>query len=266
MKLSTLLALLAYAIFLPICPALEPQSRPEYTASFDPTKGFIRPAQRDLTEIFLQIAGSLEANGSPEPYLRHMANEHSRIEALYRQKFGKAPRSFRPDYLTDAYIDRVSANWNLLSPKIGLEPYAKEFGHMMRDSIKGTRGTGTILVDIFNRHQEKVFREFTGKSKESSDFESLRLELLRQLELDKASVDEGRYEVARRDAVRCAIIIHGTTMNLFAKLDQSLKPDAADAIKAVLKGVIMDTGRMAHSELEVGVAEWAIGNPSTAAR
>ena len=70
--------------------------RPEYLASFDPAKGF-KPAQTDLTEIFLQIAGSLECYGSPEPYLRQMAKEHERIEALYLQKRGKAPTSYRPD-------------------------------------------------------------------------------------------------------------------------------------------------------------------------
>ena len=33
--------------------------RPEYFASFDPAKGF-KPAQDNLTQVFLQIAGSLE--------------------------------------------------------------------------------------------------------------------------------------------------------------------------------------------------------------
>ena len=40
--------------------------QPEYLASFDPAKGF-KPAQSDLTEVFLQLAGSLEYYGSPEP-------------------------------------------------------------------------------------------------------------------------------------------------------------------------------------------------------
>src|ERR1700710_154064 len=99
MKTSTVFAYCALVAFHVM--ATEP---PEYLASFDPAKGF-KPAQRDLTEIFLQIAGSLEANGSPEGYLRHVASEHTRIEALYREKFGKAPRSFRPGYMTDTYID-----------------------------------------------------------------------------------------------------------------------------------------------------------------
>ena len=34
-------------------------AKPEYPASFDPAQGF-RPAQADLTEVFLQIAASLE--------------------------------------------------------------------------------------------------------------------------------------------------------------------------------------------------------------
>ena len=237
--------------------------KPEYLDSFNPAKGF-KPVQRDLTEIFLQLAGSLEEYGSPEPYLRHVASGHSRIETLYRQKSGKNPQSFRPDYITDAYLDRLSANWKILSPKIGLEPYAKEFGHMMRDAILGTRGTGTIIVEILNHHQERVFVAMSGKRAPAADFESLKTELISRLELDKKTVDEGGYEVARRDAVRCAIIIHGITMKLFEKLDQGLKPDDAERVKAAILSVIMDTGRMAQSELQAGVVEWAFQKQTTA--
>src|SRR5579862_1089149 len=156
MKLPACLPLLAWLILGSLSAAADPQTRPEYLQSFDPAKGF-KPAQRDLTEVFLQLAGSLEAYGSPEPYLRHVAAEHKRIEGLYQQKFGKVPKSFRPDYMTDEYIDHLCANWQLLSPKLGLEPYAREFGNDMREAIKGTRGTGTIIVDIFNQHQARVF-------------------------------------------------------------------------------------------------------------
>ena len=45
------------------------ETKPEYFSSFDPAKGF-KPAQRDLTEVYLQLAASLENFGSPEPYLR----------------------------------------------------------------------------------------------------------------------------------------------------------------------------------------------------
>jgi len=157
---------------------------PEYLQSFDPAKGF-KPAQRDLTEVFLQLAGSLEAYGSPEPYLRHVASEHARIEALYRQKFGKDPKSYRPAYMTDEYIDRLAANWKLLAPKLGLEPFAKNVGNAMRDAILGTRGTGTIIVDIFNRHQTRVFDQMAGKANQGADFEALRLDLVNALNSTK---------------------------------------------------------------------------------
>src|SRR5579862_5578741 len=107
MKLPACLPLLAWLILGSLSAAADPQTRPEYLQSFDPAKGF-KPAQRDLTEIFLQLAGSLEYYGSPEPYLRHVASEHKRIEALYRQKFGKNPTSFRPAYVDDAYIDGLA--------------------------------------------------------------------------------------------------------------------------------------------------------------
>ncbi len=239
--------------------------KPEYLQSFDPAKGF-KPAQRDLTEIFLQLAGSLEYYGSPEPYLRHIAAEHTRIEALYRQRFGKEPQSHRPDYMTDAYINRLAANWNLLSPKLGLAPYAKDFGNTMRDAILGTRRTGTIIVDILNQHQARVVDSMLGKSGAGADFESLRADLVHQLEIDKSTHSYERYEVAHRDAVSFSLDLKGTTTKLFARIDQGLNPDAAAKVKAVLLSAIIDTGAMAQSELEAGIAEWAMTNPSTAGR
>jgi hypothetical protein len=251
--------------FLPLFPAVRAADKPEYLASFDSAKGF-KPAQRDLTEIFLQIAGSLEYYGSPVPYLRHVAAEHTRIDALYRQKFGKEPKSFRPAYMTDDYIDGLAKNWDFLSPKLGLDPFAKEIGNDMREAIKGTRGTGTIIVDILNRHQNKVFDQIAGKSGRGAEFESLRSELVTRLELDKSNVSEGHYEVARRDAVSYGIIMHGVTMKLFTKLDQSLKPADAERIKTFLSSVFMDTGELAQSELQSGISEWAFGKMSTAAK
>lgn len=106
---TRLLATLVLALVLPLLAI--GTDRPEYLDSFDQAKGF-KPAQRDLTEVFLQIAGSLENYGSPVPYLQHMATEHLRIEALYQQKKGKAPRSYRPAYMTDAYLAKLAANWN----------------------------------------------------------------------------------------------------------------------------------------------------------
>ncbi len=122
---------------------------PEYLASFDPSTGF-KPAQADLTEIFLQIAGSLECYGSPVPYLRHTKADHTRVEAEYRARFGTVPKSYCPAYMTDEYLDRFAANWNVLSAKLGLEPTVKDIGGLMRDAILRTRRTGTSIVEIFN--------------------------------------------------------------------------------------------------------------------
>jgi len=238
--------------------------QPEYIASFDPAKGF-KPAQRDLTEIFLQLAGSLEYYGSPEPYLRHVAAEHARIEALYRQKFGKEPKSFRPAYMDDAYINSLVKNWNFLSPKLGLEAFAKNVGNTMRDAIKGTRGTGTIIVEIFNRHQTKVFDQMAGKETTDASFEALRAELIQCLELNKSSVAEEHYEIPRRDAVSFALGIQGSTLKLFKRLDQGLKPADAGRIKTYLTSVFMDVGEMAQSEVQAGISEWGFSKISTAA-
>jgi hypothetical protein len=239
--------------------------RPEYLHSFDPAKGF-KPAQRDLTEVFLQIAGSLEHYGSPEPYLRHMAKEHARIEALYRRKFGTAPKSYRPGYLTDEYIDRLCANWKLLSPKLGLEPFAKEVGHDMREAIKGTRGTGTMLVEIFNEHQARVFDAMAGKATQPADFGALQTQLIKRLGLDKTRIDDTGFSIPQRDAVSYAIVIHGLTMKLFQRLDQGLKPADAERVKSVIRSIFVDAGEMAQSELQAGISEWAFGRMSATAK
>jgi hypothetical protein len=238
--------------------------KPEYLASFDPANGF-KPAQRDLTEIFLQIAGSLEYYGSPVPYMQHMAQEHKRIEALYLAKYGTAPKSLRPEYMTDDYLNRFASNWNYLSPKLGLDSYAKEVGNTMRDAITGTRGTGTMIVEILNEHQAKVFESMTGKGGAGADFESLKSELISRLELDKSSIDDASYSIPRRDAERSAVIIQGITMKLFGRLDQNLKPADAEKIKSVIIGVYIDVGRMAQSELDAGFLESALQH-STAAK
>lgn len=239
--------------------------QPEYVTSFDPAKGF-KPAQTDLTEIFLQIAGSLECYGSPVPYLRHMKAEHTRIEAKYQARFGKPPTSYRPAYMTDEFMDKFAANWSILSAKLGLESTVKDIGGLMRDAILGTRRTGTTIVEIFNQHQKQVFDSMAGKPSEGADFDALKAQLITQLELDRTNVDEGKYEVARRDAVRSTVIIRGVVLTLFAKLDKNLKPADAAKIKAALTSVFIDVGRMAQSELEVGISEWALQHSQAASK
>jgi hypothetical protein len=105
-----------------------------------------------------------------------------------------------------------------------------------------------------------------GKSGAGADFESLRADLVHQLEIDKSTHSYERYEVAHRDAVSFSLDLKGTTTKLFARIDQGLNPDAAAKVKAVLLSAIIDTGAMAQSELEAGIAEWAMTNPSTAGR
>lgn len=257
--------ILVWATLLCTLGAVWGAEKPEYLSSFDPAKGF-RPAQRDLTEIYLELAGSLEYYGSPEPYLRHAAAEHSRIEGLYRQKFGKEPTSFRPAYLDDAYIDGLSRNWEHLSSKLGLSSYTKEIGNEMRDAIKGTRGTGTIIVDMLNRHQAAVFDAMDGKGGKDASFSSLREELTQRLELNAAPKNYENYEVARRDAISFVRGIQGMTEKLYARIDQALKPTDSERIKTFLTSVFMDVGEMADSELEAGISEWALQRASTAAK
>ncbi len=224
-----------------------------------------KPAQRDLTEVFLQIGASLKQEGSPIPYLLHMKAEHGRVQAKYEQRLGKAGRSYCPAYMTDEYLARLAVNWDALSPRLGLDSYARNVGDLIGDAIHGTRGTGTTLVEVFNEHQIRVFDAMAGKPNDAlANFEHLKAQLITRLELDKDDVNEWKYEVARRDAVGTAVIIHGATMKLFKRLDAGLKPADAERVKAAMLSVFIDVGRMAHSELEVGIAEWALDQQDSA--
>lgn len=109
---------------------------PPYAAHFNPANGF-KPAQRNLTAVFLQMAGSLEHFGTPEPYIRHILAEHARIDAKYRKATGK-PSSCRPEYLSDDYVEKLVRNWNKMAPALSLEPLARQSGKNLRYAIMGT--------------------------------------------------------------------------------------------------------------------------------
>jgi hypothetical protein len=253
--MKTIIAILTGLFLACQASALAGES-PDYLQSFNPTNGF-KPAQGNLTQIFLQLAGSLEFYGSPEPYLRHVKSEHKRIEAKYQQESGKLPKSFCPAYMTDEYLNRLATNWNLLSPKLDLKPFAQDIGHLMRLAVKGTRDSGTIVVEIFNEHQSRVLENMTRAGDKTANFDLLKSNLVVRLEFGQTNVNEEKYEIPRRDAVSYAIIIHGTTMKLFKRLDDGLKPADAERVKAALTSVFMDVGRSAESELEAAISEWA---------
>ena len=116
-------------------PAAEPGNEPPYRACFDPVQGF-KPAPPNLTTIFLQLAGSLEHFGSPEPFIRHAIAEATSADALYERTKGK-PGFSRPTYLTDAYVDNLIAGWNKLSPALKLDGLCRTAGRNMRYAIRG---------------------------------------------------------------------------------------------------------------------------------
>lgn len=96
-----------------------------------------KPAQRDFAKILLQLAGSLEYHGSPEPYIRHIMAEHSRIAGKYEAAIGKEA-TVRPDYLTDEFAERLIANWKKLTPGLKLDTLSHESGRNLRLAVMGT--------------------------------------------------------------------------------------------------------------------------------
>ena len=235
---------------------------PEYLQHFDPAKGF-KPAQANLTEIALQLAGSLECYGSPEPYLRHMQQEHARVSRLFAEKTGKEHISRSPSHMTEAYVDRLVKNWNTLSVPLGLEAFAKEIGRCMREGIMGTRLSGSIAVSIFNEHQAQVAARMSGKSTQPAGFDELKARLAQDLQYGQQGISLVGYETSRRDAVGYGLVIDDKFLRMFEKVNATIKPEKAGTIKEAITGVFLDLGYMAQSELEIGILDWSLSQPSS---
>jgi len=199
---------------LPVCTAMifialtvisQDQGKP-YSSFYSPEKGF-KPAQANLTEIFLQLSGSLEYHGSPEPYIRHIQKEHARVSALYESKTGKPHNGRMPGHMTQDYVDRYLRNWNSLSQPLKLDAFAREIARCVREGILGTRLTGTCVVKTFNEHQAEVAKQMRGESSGTISFEELKKRLTNELEFAKQEVAMAGYETTRRDAVSYALVI-----------------------------------------------------------
>ena len=94
----------------------------------------------------------------------------------------------------------------------------------MRDAILSTRRNGTLLVEVFNRHQAKVVDSMVGKSCELVGFDALKNELVSRLEINKKIIHDGHYGIMQRDAVDFTIGILGPIDDLFVKLDKKTQP------------------------------------------
>ena len=137
-----------------------------------------QPAQPNLSEIYLQMARSLEHHGHIEPYFRHVLSEHERIGRLYEAKLGKKMIPYLPSYMTEKYITDLLASWEELSPKLSLPKMARKSGRLVRLAIDGENGKGTTLRLIFNRHQDAVYRDMVDGGQRDVGFIQLKTELL----------------------------------------------------------------------------------------
>jgi hypothetical protein len=165
--------------------------------------------------------------------------------------------------MTDEYFDQFAESWNAMAPKLGLESIAKNTGHCMRNAINGTRGNGTMLVEIFNRHQSATFDSLAGKTHGPADFNALQKELISRLEIGKKVIHDEHYGIMQGDAVGFTSGILGPLDTLFTKLDAHLNPTDAAQIKAAITSMFVDVGRLAQAELEEAIVENALDRQST---
>ncbi len=169
-----------------------------YAAWFNPAKGF-KPAQPNFQMIFLQMAGSFEDSGSPEPYLRHVMAENARIDAKYQLATGKTGSS-RPPYFTDEYLEKILRNWNRMAPVLALENLIRESGRNMRYAVMG--GWNMSVSEICARQtgltgdQTAAYRELLQKEWfTKADFPAL--EEFYKTTFDKLTED-GKNQISRR--------------------------------------------------------------------
>lgn len=182
------------------CSTLQAQDPAPYEPYYSPTKGF-KPAQRDFTKIFLQLAGSLEHYGSPEPYIRHVLAEHTRIAAKYKAAKGKDDTA-RPKYLTDDFVEHLLANWKKLTPGLKLDSLCKQSGRNMRLAIMGTWNMPiSELVaqeEFLTENQKKSFQSLLEKPFfASKDFPTLEAFYAEGGGYDKLS-ESGKSQLSKR--------------------------------------------------------------------
>ncbi|MDF1816330.1 MAG: hypothetical protein P1V20_29290 [Verrucomicrobiales bacterium] len=141
-----------------------------------------------MAGIFRQLAESLEQEGHPGPYLKHVKAENERIAAKYRAKFGREMTSYLPKYMTEDYINGLCQQWNDLSPKLKLAKLARESGRLMQLAIEGENSKGTSLIVIFNDHQDRVYQDMTSGGKRNVGFEQLKRKILQVASGNEAEI------------------------------------------------------------------------------
>ena len=85
-----------------------------------------------------------------------------------------------PAHMTEQYLDKFIANWNSLSPKLGLDQLAKDAGRFTREALRGKDNNGTFVIEILNLHQEEIVTTMKQKG-ENGTFEELRSILAHEL-------------------------------------------------------------------------------------
>jgi hypothetical protein len=251
MKLLTVILCLA---FLGSAAA---QRQPEYLQAFDPAKG-LKPAQTNLTNILLQIAGILEETGSVESYIRHIQAEDSRVARMYAAKTGKTGVGRMPAHMTADYVEKFIKNWNTLAPALKLDEFAKEIGRCTREGITGTRLSGTLAVQLCNEHQAKVAMVMRGESNQAAGFEELRQRLNQVLQFGNPNVELNSKDTATRDALSYASVIADRFERMSQRIDSLAKPEKAEVIKRAINGAFLDLLNLAQAELEIGILESAL--------
>lgn len=121
---------------------------PKYYEYYNPDEGFKFGAE-SFSEVYLQIAGSLEHHGSPEPYICWVFAE-----------IKKSNPEVLPDYFTDEYTEQLIDNWNKLEAPLQLDKLSREAGLYMRYALRSSVNGDDEEIVGFQSHlsSEKLER------------------------------------------------------------------------------------------------------------
>lgn len=150
----------------------------------------------NLSEIYLQMARSIEATEHIGPYIHHVLSEHERVSRLYEAKLRKKLVPYLPAHITAEYVTNLLASWDNLSPKLNLPKMARKSGEAIRIAIDGEQDQGTSLRLIFNWHQRALHHDMSNGGKRDVGFAQLKDELIRL-----ARDGENPFLVMREDAL-----------------------------------------------------------------
>lgn len=153
--------------------------------------------------------------------MKHVRDEHVRVEAMYRKKHGKESVSALPPHMAkENYFLWLDENWEQLKDKLILEWLSVEVGKHILQALDGEEGRGTIVNSMLNHHQDVIFDDMGSGEMRQFGSKRLRAELVKLLESGRAwtadDIAAAETKLSKTEQARFAALL---TKRRFTKSD-----------------------------------------------